>query len=136
MMKAFTRILTLLAAGSVAACLSAAPAAAHGGGGWGGWHVGIGIGPVFWPWPYYYAPPVYYAPPPVYYAPPGYYSPYPGYIAQFPPQAPSAPVAPGAGMAQSCNAGDYVCPMEATVPVGGRCYCRGNDGGRIYGTAQ
>ena len=112
-------------------------AAAHG----GGWHVGIGFGfaPIFVPGPYYYPPPVYYAPPPVYYAapppPPGYYSPYPGYIAQSPPA--QAPVQSSSGaQALSCNAGSYVCPMEASVPAGARCYCRGNDGSRVYGVAQ
>ncbi len=109
---------------------------AHGwGGGWGGGWRGGGFSFSFPIAPYYYyPPPVYYAPPPAYYAPPpGYYAPYPGYIAQSPAAAPqAAPNAP----AQSCNAGSYVCPMEVTVPVGANCYCRGNNGNRVYGAAQ
>lgn len=122
----------------VAALGLAEPAVAHGGY-WGGWGIGIGL-PGFWGWgwPGYYPPPVYYPPPPVYYAPPapppGYYAPYPGYIAQLPPNI--APPASSSATAQSCNAGNYICPMEATVPPGGRCYCPDNNGGRAYGTAQ
>ena len=130
-MKPLARIFAVLITSAAALGPLAMPAAAH-----GDWRVGIGIGvaPV---WPFYYPPPVYYPPPPVYYAPPpGYYSPYPGYIAQMPPQAPPAPAAPAPGIAQSCNAGQYICPMQVSVPVGGRCYCRDNNGGRVYGTAQ
>lgn len=138
-MKSPIRFFAVLLA--VAAVLGALPgqASAHGWGGrgWGygrGWGFGIGIGlaPAFVPGPYYYPPPVYYAPPA---PPPGYYSPYPGYIAQIP--ASQAPAQnSSATAAQSCNAGSYVCPMEISVPVGARCYCRGNDGERVYGSAQ
>lgn len=69
--------------------------------------------------PYYYPPPVYYAPPPVVYAPPPTWS---------TPPAPSA--------AQSCYAGQYVCPMSRPVPVGATCWCASNSGGRAYGTAH
>lgn len=119
--------------------LAAQPASAHGGWRWG---VGIGVGlaPAYVPGPYYYPPPAYYPPPPVYYAPPppppGYYSPYPGFIEQSPPPAQAAPVQNAGGAAESCNAGRYVCPMEVSVPVGARCYCRGNEGARVYGSAQ
>ncbi len=116
----------------------------HGGygGGWhggygGGWHGGWGFywgGPVFsWGWPYY-APPAYYYPPPAYYyPPPAYYSP------------PAAPVdgdgqttAPPSnrGAAQLCVATPYTCPMEVTISPGSTCYCRGNQGQKVYGTAQ
>jgi hypothetical protein len=129
-----------LVLGILGMAVAAAPAAAHGGwgggwhggwhGGWGGgWGVGIGIAP-FYAAPYYppyYPPPAYYAPPAYYPPPAGYYSPYPGYIARD----------PSAGTnAQSCNAGSYVCPMEVPVPAGARCYCRGNNGQRVYGSAQ
>ncbi len=138
-MKSGTKLFTIILIAAAAIGMPGT-AEAHGWhGGWGGgWGVGIGIGIAP---PYYYPPPLYYAPPPVYYAapppPPGYYSPYPGYIAQSPPPPPQqAPLQSSGGAAQSCNTGDYVCPMEVSVPVGGRCYCRGNDGNRVYGTAQ
>jgi hypothetical protein len=106
-------------------------ASAHGR---GGFRVGFGFAPFA---PYYYPPPVYYAPPPVYYPPPpGYYSPYPGYIAQSPTAVPQVAQAGSGAPAQSCNAGSYVCPMEVSVPVGANCYCRGNDGERVNGSAQ
>ena len=75
-------------------------------------HVFLGFGPPLWgPPPIYYPPPFYY-PPPVIYAPP----------------------APGpAALAQSCNAGAYVCPLLRPTPVGGHCSCPDNAGGRIDG---
>ncbi|MDE2240004.1 MAG: hypothetical protein KGJ73_08755 [Rhodospirillales bacterium] len=139
-MKASTSFFIALCAVTSAIAMVPTPAAAHGGDrdwgghGWGGWGVGIGIGVL--PGPYYYPPPpVYYAPPP---PPPGYYAPYPGFIEQVPSQtAQQAPVQSNpAGAAQSCDAGDYTCPMEVTVPEGGRCYCPGNNGERVYGTAR
>ena len=137
------KFLALGVLGMVTAGVLAQPASAHGGwgggwgggwhGGWGGgwrggWGVSVGIAPFYAVPPYYYYPPPAYYAPPAYYPPPaGYYSPYPGYIAQ----TPTAGTA-----AQSCNAGPYVCPMEVTVPAGARCYCTGNDGRRVYGSAQ
>ncbi len=134
------KFLTLGVLGMAAAGMLAQPASAHGGwgggggwhGGWGGgwhggWGIGVGIAPFYAAPFYYYPPPAYYAPPAYYPPPAGYYSPYPGYIAQ----------PPSAGMsAQSCNAGPYVCPMEVAVPAGTRCYCPGNDGRRVYGSAD
>lgn len=141
------KFLALGILGMAAAGMLAQPASAHGGwgggwgggwhGGWGGgwrggWGVGVGIAPFYAVPPYYYYPPY---PPPAYYAPPSYYpppagydSPSPGYIAQ----DPSAAGTP----AQSCNAGPYVCPMEVPVPSGARCYCPGNSGQRVYGSAE
>jgi hypothetical protein len=126
----------LLIAFVVGAALASAlmgQASAHGR---GGFRIGFGFG--FAPFaPYYYPPPVYYAPPPVYYPPPpGYYSPYPGYIAQSPAAVSQVGQAGSGAAAQSCNAGSYVCPMEVSVPVGANCYCRGNDGERVNGSAQ
>lgn len=102
-------------------------ASAHG---WGGVGITFGFAPVFAPAPYYYPPPVYYAPPP----PVGYYSPYPGYIAQSP--APQNVQEGPSSAAESCNVGRYVCPTQVSVPVGAKCYCPGNDGSRVYGSAQ
>jgi hypothetical protein len=158
-MRRLTKFLAALTLGAILASSIAAPSSAHGwggggggwhgggggwhggwGGGWhGGWGIGIGIAPLYAPSPYYYPPPVYYAPPPAYYPPPpsGYYSPYPGFIERSPaPAAQPSPVESNATTAQSCNAGNYTCPMEVNVPVGGRCYCPGNDGNREYGSAQ
>jgi len=117
----------------------------HGGyggwhGGYGGWHGGWGFysgGPIFgWGWPYYAPPTYYYPPPPVYYPPvapapgDGYGGDgYSGYG-----QTTTAPSSPG--VAQLCVASPYTCPMEVTVSPGARCYCRGNQGQRVYGTAQ
>jgi hypothetical protein len=144
------RLFAMMLCGGLLAGAVAAPAQARGtvvvGVGIGpGFGYGPGFGPGYYPPPVYYAPPpVYYAPPPVYYVPPpppppapppGYYAPYPGYIAQIP-AAPPPPAQASSGYAQSCNAGSYVCPMQASVPVGGNCYCPGNNGNRVYGTAQ
>ena len=148
------KFLALGVLGMMAAGLLAQPASAHGGrgggggwgggwhggccggwhGGWGGgWGVGIGIAPFYAAPPYYYYPPPAYYAPPAYYPPPaGYYSPYPGYIAQ----APAAGTPTAGAAARSCNAVSYVCPMEVTVPVGARCYCPGNNGQRVYGSAE
>jgi len=83
--------------------------------------------PLFVPGPYYYPPPVYAYPPPVYAPPPAYYAPPAGY-----PPAPAAPPTSG----QSCYAGAYVCPMETPVSPGTACYCRSNQGTRVWGQAQ
>lgn len=138
------KFLALGVFGMAAAGMLAPPASAHGGwgGGWGGgwrggWGVGVGIAPFYAAPPYYYyPPPAYYAPPPpAYYPPPsGYDSPDPGYITQVP-SAAGTP-APSGASAQSCNAGPYVCPMEVPVPSGARCYCPGNSGQRVYGSAE
>lgn len=137
-MRRLIRILTAIMLGTTLASAVADPAAAHG---WGwGWGWGVDVAPIIVPGPYYYAPQPYYAPPPAYYAsppvPPGYYSPSPGYIARSPAPPPQSVPSGTLATALSCNAGNYVCPMEANVPVGSRCYCRGNDGNRVYGTAQ
>jgi hypothetical protein len=90
--------------------------------------------PLYGPPMYYPPPPVYYPPPPVYYVPP----PAPGYAP--PPAAGYAPPAyspaPAADGRQSCYAGPYVCPMEHAVASGSGCYCRGNDGQRVWGRAS
>ena len=99
--------------------------------------VGIGV-----PLPGYYPPPVYYPPPPVYYPPPPvYYAPPPVYVPPriYAPPASVAPpqsYAPGPDRGQSCYAGPYVCPMEHSVASGSSCYCRGNDGQRVWGRAS
>ena len=85
------------------------------------WRGGAGFG--FYPfaplpYAYYPPPPVYYAPPPVYYAPPPAYAP--------PAYAPAGP-------AQSCYAGQYVCPLEQLVPRGTYCSCPSNNAGRVTG---
>jgi len=111
------------------------------GGGWhggygGGWHGGWGFywgGPAFgWGWPYY--PPAYYYPPPSYYYPPpayGYPPPTPGdgYDQTTPPPS-------NGGAARLCVATPYTCPMEVTISPGSTCYCRGNQGQKVYGTAH
>ncbi len=97
-----------------------------------GYGYGAGFAP-FYARPYYYAPPVYYAPPAYYAAPPSYYySPYPRAAAR----AEVDPQSSDAASGQSCSAGSYVCPMEVAVPAGARCYCPGNDGSRVYGSAH
>ncbi len=105
--------------------------------------VGFGLGlplfvpPYFAPPPAYYPPPVYYAPPPVYYPPPAYYSAPPTPMLTPPPPGPVggrsgySPQAAG----QSCNAGAYLCPMEQPVIPGTACYCRGNQGQKVWGRA-
>jgi hypothetical protein len=140
-MRRLGKFLTVFVVGAVLTSAPMGQASAHDwdADDWGGVGIGFNFGPVFTPSPYYYPPPVYYAPPPpAYYAPPpGYYSPYPGYIARSPvPAAVPQYAQSGSGPAQSCNAGSYVCPMEVNVPVGANCYCRGNDGKRVYGSAQ
>ena len=104
-------------------------------GGYGGWHGRWGFywgGPIFgWGWPYYAPPTYYYPPPPVYY-PPVAPAPGDGYSGYG--QTTTAPSSPG--VAQLCVASPYTCPMEVTVSPGARCYCRGNQGQRVYGAAQ
>ena len=115
--------------------------------------IGVGLGvPLFYP-PYVAPPPAYYPP---YYAPP-YYAPPDSSFSYTPPSQPQnlappqgypppqgyAPggYAPGGGgptygMAQSCQAGAYVCPLVTDTPPGGRCSCPGHDGQRIRGQAN
>jgi hypothetical protein len=134
-MRRFSKILAAIGLGALVAGALADRAAAHGPGwGWGGgWGWGVTVAPIIVPGPYNYPPQPYYAPPP---APPGYYAPSPGYIAQAPAPLPQAVPSGTLATALSCNAGNYICPMEANVPVGSRCYCRGNDGNKVYGTGQ
>jgi len=116
----------------------------HGGygGGWhggygGGWHGGWGFywgGPAFgWGWPYYPPPAYYYPPPSYYYPPPAYDYPQPtpgdGYDQ-------TTPARSNGGAAQLCVATPYTCPMEVTISPGSICYCRGNQGQKVYGTAH
>jgi len=87
------------------------------------------------------APPVFAAPPPVFFPPPVYYAPPPPVVYAPPPIPPSFgpqsyPPGGPTSSAQSCYAGSYVCPMQTAVPVGGTCWCRGNNGGRVYGRAS
>ena len=113
------RAATLLAIGSAA--LSIAPAAQA--------RVGVflGFGPGF-----YYPPGYYYPPPPAYYPPPPvWYTPPPPPVDYTPP-----PVYSGPGVARSCYAGAYVCPMESQVAPGTSCWCSNNSGGRAYGQAR
>ncbi|MEI7711658.1 MAG: hypothetical protein WCI94_09510 [Rhodospirillales bacterium] len=84
--------------------------------------VGIGV-----PLPFY-APPMYYPPPPVYYPPPQYYAPPPPVMYTPPQAAPS--------YRQSCDAGDYICPLDRPLSVGAPCYCVGNNGQRVHGNAH
>lgn len=98
--------------------------------------VGFGFGvpwvapPVYYPPPVYYAPRVY-LPPPVYYAPPPpvVYTP-PGFV------PPGRTPMYGGAVAQACNAGAYRCPMEQPSAPGAACYCRGNDGQRVWGAVN
>jgi hypothetical protein len=84
----------------------------------------LGFGPGFWfPPYYYYPPPVYYPPPPVWYTPP-------------PPVSYTPPAYASPGVARSCYAGAYVCPMQVEVSPGTTCWCPNNTGGRAYGTAR
>jgi hypothetical protein len=111
--------------------------------------IGVGVGvPLFYPPvvapPYYYPP--YYAPP--YYGPPSYpdgssFSYAPPNSSQPQNLAPPPGYAPGGytpsagyGVAQSCQAGAYVCPLVAETPPGGRCSCPGQNGQRIRGQAN
>jgi GH15 family glucan-1,4-alpha-glucosidase len=117
----FRSLVAVAALGAIAV----APTSAHA---W--WRGGVvfGFGPWLpyaypYPYPYYYPPPVVYAPPPVVYgAPP----PPPASAAQ-PPVASGA--APAAGPS-SCYAGQYVCPLAHSSPVGAPCSCPTNDNGR------
>ena len=110
--------------------------------------IGVGV-PLFYPpvvpAPYYYPP--YYTPP--YYGPPPGYAPPDGSFSYSPPSsqpqnlAPPPGYAPGGytpstgyGVAQSCQAGAYVCPLVADTPPGGRCSCPGQNGQRIRGQAN
>jgi len=84
----------------------------------------IGVPPVVYPAPYYYAPPpVYYAPPPAYYAPP--------------PAAYGAPAASGPTQpaGQSCYAGPVICPMDHPTVTGNTCWCTASSG-RVYGQVR
>ncbi len=157
MLPSKSRFLAAAAVLGLSALTVALPSSAHA---W--WRGGVVVGipgpfvvgpPVAYPPPY--APPPVYAPPsattetpPSGYqeAPDAYAEPPPGY--QEPPEAYEAPQrypapyeqAPGAdeqsgATAQSCFAGRYVCPLEATVPVGGNCWCPRNRGGREWGHA-
>lgn len=120
----FRSLVAVAALGAIAV----APTSAHA---W--WRGGVvfGFGPWLpyaypYPYPYYYPPPVVYAPPPVVYgAPP----PPPASAAQ-PPVASGA--APAAGPS-SCYAGQYVCPLAHSSPVGAPCSCPTNDNGRAGG---
>ena len=128
MLRRLRRLLEITGPLTVAALLllgTSFPARAY----WrGGFFIGIAP-PVFVaPPPVFFPPPVYYAsPPPVVYAPP-----------QIPPSFAPQPYPPGGptSSAQSCYAGSYVCPMETSVLVGATCWCRGNNGGRVYGRAS
>jgi len=119
--------------------------------------IGVGVGvPLFYP-PYIAPPPAYYPP---YYGSP-YYAPPDSSFSYTPPSQPQnlAPpqgyppqgypsqgygpggYAPGGGnpaygMAQSCQAGAYICPLVTDTPPGGRCSCPGHDGQRIRGQAN
>jgi hypothetical protein len=128
---------------------------------WWGGGVFIGIPPIVvpplgYPYSYPYPPPVY-APPPIYSAPGETGAPPPGYEGspeayQSPPpgeQPPPGYAAPPSGYAQppaasggqagapgySCFAGAYVCPLDRSLPVGGKCSCPSNRGGRVAGQA-
>jgi hypothetical protein len=106
--------------------------------------IGVGV-PLFFP-PYVAPPPVYYPPyyPPAYYGPPAAYAPPDGSFSYTPPSQPQNLAPPPGygqgygsyGMAQSCQAGAYVCPLVAQTPPGGRCSCPGHDGQRIRGQAN
>lgn len=79
--------------------------------------------PAYYPPPIYYPPPVYYPPPPVYYTPPP------------PPYTPPAYQPPPSGVATTCYAGAFVCPMQSRVSIGTTCWCPDNAGARAYGRA-
>ena len=109
-----------LCAGIALAALAPAPPASA--------RVFIGVAPLYYP-PAYYPPPIYY-PPPAYYAPPPeYYTPPP------PPYMPSPYRPPAAGVATTCYAGAFVCPMQSRVSIGTTCWCPDNTGARAYGRA-
>jgi len=118
--------------------------------------IGVGVGvPLFYP-PYVGPPLGYYPPyyPPPYYAPPAVYAPPDNSFSYTPPSSqprnlsppqgyPQQGYAPGGyapgggyGVAQSCQAGAYVCPLTADTPPGGRCSCPGHDGQRVRGQAN
>jgi hypothetical protein len=105
-----TAFRSILAAVALAAVVSI-PSAAHA---WwrGGWGIGFGFAP------FYYPPPVYVAPP-VYYPPPAAYPP-----AAYPQQGPAGP---------ACYAGPYVCPLDKAAPQGSPCSCPTNNNGRAGG---
>ena len=85
---------------------------------WRGPGVFIGVSPFFFGPRVFYPPPIYY-PPPAYYPQPAYYP--PTFYAR-----------PGTYVAQSCNAGPYVCPLSPPGPIGAPCSCP-TDRGRIAG---
>lgn len=117
-----------LSAGIALAALAFAPPASA---------VGVFFGfapPVYYP-PAYYPPPIYY-PPPLYYPPPAYYPPPPVYYTPPPPlYAPPAYQPPPGGVATTCYAGAFVCPMQSRVSIGTTCWCPDNAGARAYGRA-
>ncbi|MBE9606144.1 hypothetical protein IAI18_14870 [Acetobacteraceae bacterium H6797] len=104
----------------------------------GGVWVGVGVGPVWPAYPYYYGrryyvpPPVYYAPPPVYYAPP----PPPVYYAPPPPPVVYVPPAPPPAVdARICYAGPTHCSTGGPLQPGAPCSCATSDGGWVSGRA-
>ncbi|MBV9755721.1 MAG: hypothetical protein JO047_01580 [Alphaproteobacteria bacterium] len=125
------------------------------------WRGGVFIGippivvpPLGYPYPYPYPPPVYappiYPAPPADGPPPGYEQgpkayqslpageqPRPGYEpapAGAPQPAPAKREQAGTP-GYSCFAGAYVCPLDRSLPVGTRCSCPSNRGGRVAGQA-
>jgi hypothetical protein len=112
MTQFFRRSAIALAAVGALAISHATPAHAWVRGG-----VFFGVAPV----PFFVGPPVVYPPyyyPPAYYPPPVTYSP-----------------APGAVSGRACYSGNYVCPLDQSVPAGTACSCPTNGGGRIGGRA-
>jgi hypothetical protein len=116
------------AAGLLVACgVAATPAQAR-------FFVGFGVPlvvapPLYVPGPAWYPP--YYPPSPAYSAPGNEFS----YV---PPQnQPRSLAAPGASdLAESCEAGPYVCPLVRETPAGAPCSCPGNYGRRVPGVAR
>ena len=105
---------------SVAALLLPVSAHAYWRGG-----IWVGVAPPLYPLPppvYAVPPPVYAVPPPVYAVPPpyGYGG---GYVA--PPQYGYGGPPPAGGV---CDAGQWVCPLNAPTPVGNSCACPTNQG--------
>jgi hypothetical protein len=126
--------------------------------------IGVGV-PLFFP-PFVAAPPAYYPPyyAPPYYAPPAVYAPPDSNFSYAPPSSQPQNLAPPPGygsggygpggygpgggygptmgsgtpygVAQSCQAGAYVCPLTADTPPGGRCSCPGQNGQRVKGQAN
>lgn len=113
------RLAAALAAAAVLGSLAAVPRAEA----YVRYYFGFG-GPLW-------GPPAYYYPPPIYYPPPAYYPPPPPVVFT-PPDSQPAP----SGVAQSCDAGAYVCPLERPLAFGAVCWCRDNAGRRAYGRAR